>query len=179
LSRPILLEQLLSCGQVFSRINIADSRQMQQVSRTALEVSKEIQTLTEAAVRDSAAMKQVAFLTMIFLPPSFLAVGHPNYSRTGDVLIGPSQAVFGMNINILDNGTSGSWRLYLVLTASLSALTIWVLLAYLPVLSPPYAKRGWRRFLWPWAMVKVIFRSCCGRRATTDLNTNSNPSNAV
>lgn len=33
-----------------------------------------MQSLTQAAVKDSAAMKQIAYLTMIFLPASFLAV---------------------------------------------------------------------------------------------------------
>ena len=46
--------------QVFSSVNIEDSRHMQR--------------LTEAAVRDSAAMKQISYLTMVFLPASFAAV---------------------------------------------------------------------------------------------------------
>ncbi|KAF6751701.1 hypothetical protein DFP72DRAFT_473080 [Ephemerocybe angulata] len=45
---------------VFSSVNIEDSRRMQK--------------MTEAVVRDSAAMKQIAYLTMIFLPASFIAV---------------------------------------------------------------------------------------------------------
>ena len=33
-----------------------------------------MQAMTEAAVRDSEAMKQIAYLTMVFLPASFVAV---------------------------------------------------------------------------------------------------------
>jgi hypothetical protein len=33
-----------------------------------------MQRMTEAAVRDSEAMKQISYLTMVFLPASFVAV---------------------------------------------------------------------------------------------------------
>jgi hypothetical protein len=33
-----------------------------------------MKNLTEAAVRDSTAMKQLSYLTMVFLPASFVAV---------------------------------------------------------------------------------------------------------
>jgi Mg2+ and Co2+ transporter CorA len=33
-----------------------------------------MQRMTEAAVRDSEAMKQISYLTMIFLPATFVAV---------------------------------------------------------------------------------------------------------
>ena len=46
--------------QVFSSVNLQDSKRMGE--------------MTEAAVRDSEAMKQIAYLTMIFLPASFVAV---------------------------------------------------------------------------------------------------------
>jgi len=52
------LKNVMDLG--FSSINIEDSRRMQK--------------LTEAAVRDSAAMKQIAYLTMVFLPSTFVAV---------------------------------------------------------------------------------------------------------
>jgi hypothetical protein len=51
---------LIATVQVFSSVNIQDSKRMQR--------------LTEAAVRDSAAMKQIAYLSMIFLPAGFVAV---------------------------------------------------------------------------------------------------------
>jgi hypothetical protein len=47
-------------GLAFSSVNIEDSRRMSK--------------LTEATVRDSAAMKQLAYLTMVYLPASFVAV---------------------------------------------------------------------------------------------------------
>lgn len=51
---------IYSLYQVFSSVNIEDSKQMKG--------------LTQATVRDSAAMKQIAYLTMVFLPASFAAV---------------------------------------------------------------------------------------------------------
>ncbi|KAH9474784.1 hypothetical protein JR316_0013249 [Psilocybe cubensis] len=63
-------------GLVFSSVNIIDSKRMQK--------------MTEAAVRDSAAMKQIAYLTMVFLPASFVAT------------------VFGMNIAEIAPGTNGT-----------------------------------------------------------------------
>jgi hypothetical protein len=55
ISRRCIIKDL-----VFATVTIGDSKDMQK--------------LTEAAVRDSAAMKQIAFLTMLYLPPSFIAV---------------------------------------------------------------------------------------------------------
>lgn len=46
--------------QGFNSVNINDSKYMKR--------------LTEATVRDSAAMKQIAYLTMVFLPATFVAV---------------------------------------------------------------------------------------------------------
>jgi Mg2+ and Co2+ transporter CorA len=45
---------------VFSTVNIRDSERMQE--------------LTQAAVKDSSAMKQISYLTMVFLPATFAAV---------------------------------------------------------------------------------------------------------
>jgi hypothetical protein len=72
----------MECDQAFSTVNIEDSRSMQ--------------ALTKATMRDSAAMKQVSmnfhndlwfviltggrqisYLTMIFLPASYLSVSYP------------------------------------------------------------------------------------------------------
>ena len=74
----------MECDQAFSTVNIEDSRSMQD--------------LTKATMRDSAAMKQVSmnvhddlwfvmliggrqisYLTMIFLPASYLSVSCPSH----------------------------------------------------------------------------------------------------
>jgi len=83
---------------VFSSVNIQDSRQMQQ--------------LTAAAVRDSAAMKQISYLTMVFLPASFVA------------------GVFGMNIEEINPGTKGTLSHYFAAALPLTVISTWVIVAY-------------------------------------------------
>lgn len=50
----------VTSNQAFSLVNLEDSRYQQK--------------LTEAAVRDSAVMRQINFLILFFLPASFVAV---------------------------------------------------------------------------------------------------------
>ncbi|KAF9444896.1 hypothetical protein P691DRAFT_806548 [Macrolepiota fuliginosa MF-IS2] len=83
---------------VFSSVNIKDSRRMQE--------------MTEAAVRDSAAMKQVAYLTMIFLPSSFVA------------------AVFGMNVREINPTSFGTLPHYAGAAIAMTAATIWIIIAF-------------------------------------------------
>ncbi|KZP18380.1 hypothetical protein FIBSPDRAFT_829434 [Athelia psychrophila] len=81
---------------VFATVNIADSRHAQ--------------VLSEMAARDSSAMKQIAYLTMIFLPASFVAT------------------VFGMNLKELNGGTPGIDR-YLEVAIPMTAVTVWIIIA--------------------------------------------------
>lgn len=53
-------------------------------------------------------MKQISYLTMIFLPASFVAT------------------LFGMNIHNLQDSTHGTWAHYLESAIPLTALTIWI-----------------------------------------------------
>ncbi|KAJ7716036.1 hypothetical protein B0H14DRAFT_3901475 [Mycena olivaceomarginata] len=76
----------------FTSVNLEDSRRMQR--------------LTEAALRDSAAMKQISYLTMFFLPAS-LAAG-----------------IFGMNIDLLTDHTNGTLAHYLAFAVPMTAVTI-------------------------------------------------------
>ncbi|KAF9447468.1 hypothetical protein P691DRAFT_760751 [Macrolepiota fuliginosa MF-IS2] len=81
----------------FSTVNIEDSRRMHD--------------LTKAAVRDSAAMKQIAYLTMIFLPASFVATA------------------FGMNVQEINNGSTPTLGHYFAAALPLTAVTIWIVVA--------------------------------------------------
>ena len=68
------------CGpQVFSSVNLQDSKRMGE--------------MTEAAVRDSEAMKQIAYLTMIFLPASFVAVRTSFSVRRTDSRLTPAHVI--------------------------------------------------------------------------------------
>ncbi|KAF9559806.1 hypothetical protein CPC08DRAFT_637387 [Agrocybe pediades] len=85
-------------GLVFSSVNITDSRYMRE--------------MTEAAVRDSAAMKQVAYLTMVFLPASFVA------------------GVFGMNVSEINPGSLGTLPRYIEIALPLTLITAWIIIAF-------------------------------------------------
>ncbi|KAJ7716470.1 hypothetical protein DFH07DRAFT_862150 [Mycena maculata] len=81
-------------------------------SSVNVEDSRRMQKLTEAALKDSEVMKQISYLTMFFLPASF------------------SAAVFGMNIEEITPKTNGTLPLYFALTVPLTAVTIWIIMAF-------------------------------------------------
>jgi len=81
----------------FASINIKDSGTMKELSRTTM--------------IDSAAMKQIAYLTMIFLPGTFLA------------------NVFSMNIIEMSPNTTGRLARYIDVTIGLTLFTSWLVVA--------------------------------------------------
>jgi len=104
---------------VFSSVNITDSRYMRQ--------------MTEAAVRDSAAMKQIAYLTMVFLPATFAA------------------GVFGMNVGEITPSTNGTLWQYFTLAVPLTLVTAWVIIAFQSKYMFPELEKTsfWKRLAWP------------------------------
>ncbi|KAL0563643.1 hypothetical protein V5O48_018421 [Marasmius crinis-equi] len=103
---------------VFSTVNIQDSSRMQELS--------------EAAVRDSAAMKQIAYLTMIFLPASYTA------------------SAFGMNVKELTGDHTGV-VIYIAVAIPMTIVTIWVIMTFQ---SKNFFRGGsdatfWMRLGWP------------------------------
>ncbi|KAG7087460.1 hypothetical protein E1B28_013426 [Marasmius oreades] len=111
---------------VFSTVNIGDSRRMQD--------------LTEAAVRDSAAMKQIAYLSMIFLPASLVA------------------GVFGMNVHEIAPDTKQSLPHYFAVALPLTAATIWLVMTFQSKYL--FGKKDttfWQRLAWPWLLFKDRF----------------------
>ncbi|KAJ6591097.1 hypothetical protein DFH09DRAFT_1138560 [Mycena vulgaris] len=103
---------------VFSSVNIGDSKRMQQ--------------LTEAA------MKQIAYLSMVFLPASFVA------------------AVFGMNIREIVPDTKGSLSHYFETAMPLTFLTIWVVMAFQSKHLLGREATIWMRLFWPVALVRQM-----------------------
>ncbi|KAL4080150.1 hypothetical protein V8B97DRAFT_701047 [Scleroderma yunnanense] len=106
----------------FASVNIDDSRYMKRLS--------------EATLRDSAAMKQIAYLTMVFFPASFMA------------------GVFGMNVRefVGQPGVDYPATLprYAAVTLSLTCIVSWVLIALQAHSSfhPPGCSRL-RKWGWP------------------------------
>ncbi|KAF4609856.1 hypothetical protein D9613_010436 [Agrocybe pediades] len=111
------------CGNILLEIErLERSRQMQEkrlknvmdlgFSSVNIEDSRRMKTLTEAAVKDSAAMKQIAYLTMAFMPASFVA------------------AVFGMNVSEINPEGLMDLAHYVAVAIPLTIVTIWIIVAY-------------------------------------------------
>jgi len=111
---------------VFSSVNILDSKTMQR--------------MTEAAVRDSAAMKQISYLTMVFLPASFVA------------------GIFGMNVEVINPGTNGTLWQYFTTTASLTVVTVWIIVAFQSRHMFPVNVPFWKRLGWPMTLPYYMYR---------------------
>lgn len=119
----------------FASVNIDDSRHMQRLS--------------EATLRDSAAMKQISYLTMVFFPASFIA------------------SVFGMNVREFEQpGTHypATLPVYLAVTLSLTCFTTWLLISLQTHSSfHPHGCSRLRRFGWP---VFFVLEKLAGPKAS-------------
>ncbi|KAF8153225.1 hypothetical protein B0H34DRAFT_722697 [Crassisporium funariophilum] len=93
------------------------------------------QQMTAAAVRDSAAMKLLAYLTMIFLPASFIA------------------GIFGMNVSEINPSASGSLSSYASVAISFTFLTVWLIMAF-----RSKERSILRRLCWPAYLLKNMIR---------------------
>ncbi|KAK2460772.1 hypothetical protein APHAL10511_007242 [Amanita phalloides] len=120
---------------VFSSVNINDSRAMKR--------------MTEAAVRDSAvptAMRQISYLSMIFLPASY------------------ANGIFGMNVGMISPGSLGTITHYSVITVALTVPSLWLIIA----LESSYMFRNqvsfWTRLCWPYFLLQFWYRRSRGRR---------------
>ncbi|RDB19710.1 hypothetical protein Hypma_013163 [Hypsizygus marmoreus] len=76
-------------------------------------------------------MKQIAYLTMVFLPASFVA------------------AVFGMNIKEVAPDTHGTLPHYLLVAVPLTVATIWIVVAFQSRYIFPEGTSFWVRMGWP------------------------------
>jgi len=102
---------------VFSTVNIMDSKQMQKMTR--------------ASVRDSAAMKQIAYLSMVFLPATFVA------------------NIFGMNVKEIVPNTSGTILNYFLTAFSFTVVSVWVITAFQSRYNFRPGVTFWQRLGWP------------------------------
>ncbi|KAG1880208.1 cora-like Mg2+ transporter protein-domain-containing protein [Suillus subluteus] len=98
--------------------------------------SRRMQDLTIATVRDSAAMKQISYLTMIFLPASFVA------------------GVFGMNVKEITSDSTETIYHYAVTSIVFTVLTAWLVVAFQSHSSFHEPGSGfWQRLAWPFSYV--------------------------
>jgi len=90
-------------------------------------------------IEDSRAMKRLSYITMIFLPGSFMA------------------GVFGMNVIELNSGTYGTLGTYVAATLPLTLVTIWIIVAYQSRFVLREDEAMWKKLLWPIALLYRIF----------------------
>jgi len=110
---------------VFSSVNIMDSSRMKE--------------MTEASTRDSAAMKQIAYLSMVFLPATFVS------------------SLFGMNVQEIVPNTSGTLMHYFVTAISFTLLSVWVITAFQSRYNFRSGMTIWRRLGWPVFFILRMF----------------------
>ncbi|KAK0224094.1 hypothetical protein IW262DRAFT_873230 [Armillaria fumosa] len=129
-SRTLLEKE---CRNLLSEIDRLDQR-VQNFMNVMIGGINSIQTmkLTEEAVRDSAAMKQVAYLTMVFLPSSSVA------------------AILGMNVREISPGTNGSLLFYFLVAVPLTLLTVRIIMAFQSKRPSESRSTFWMRLVWPW-----------------------------
>jgi len=92
-------------------------------------------------------MKQIAYLSVVFLPPMLMTVNHSLYTSHRNNSFCFKKGVFGMNTKEIVPGSSGSIPLFVALTALLMIVTVWMLVAFRSryLYGQPFA----RRLAWP------------------------------
>jgi Mg2+ and Co2+ transporter CorA len=116
---------------VFSSVNIYDST-----------ISK---TMAEATLIDSEAMKQIAYLTMIILPPYFCT------------------AVYSMNLKSLNPISNPTVTTFFEVTIPLTVVTIWIIVALQSeyMFKKPSLRH---RIAWPYYLVQYLFKRTRDRK---------------
>jgi len=129
-SQELLYRECDNLLNEIARLNSELSMQKQRLKNVmALVFSRINITMMETTIRDSTAMKQIAYLTMVFLPASFAA------------------GIFGMNVDVI-NGTGRPITSYLALALPLTMVTAWIIIAF--HIYPPgtslFKRLGWPVF---------------------------------
>ena len=105
-------------------------------------------------------MKQIAYVTMVFLPAHFVSVCSPcPLQNLADDIV---KEFFNMNVRTLNPASLGSLAVFFIVTCILTAATLWVIIAFqsrsLFDKNTPYWKRlGWPLYLVYYAFRKVVY----------------------
>jgi len=132
LDKKLLVQE---CGNLLLEIERLEMNRRLQDDRV-----QNVKLLVYAMVNieDSKAMKRLSYITMIFLPGSFVA------------------GVFGMNIIEFEQGTRGTLAHYFEATLPLTLITIWLIVAYQSRFVLRDDEAMWKKLLWPIALVHRI-----------------------
>ncbi|KAG6844046.1 hypothetical protein H0H87_010306, partial [Tephrocybe sp. NHM501043] len=126
-SKALMMKE---CGNLLSEIQRLEKARVMQGKRL-----KNVMNLVGSEmVADRSrikltAMKQVAYLTMFFLPASLVAVRLVYMISHPDIHLARLQAIFGMNVHEL-NGSKATVPLYLGVAIPLTVLTCWIIISF-------------------------------------------------
>lgn len=108
-------------------------------------------------IEDSKAMKRLSYITMIFLPGSFMAVRYLSSLQVETQILIFMQGVFGMNVIELNSGTYGTIPHYIAATLPLTLFTIWIIVAFQSRFVLRDDEAMWKKLLWPIALSQRLF----------------------
>lgn len=103
-------------------------------------------------------MKQIAYLSMIFLPASFVAV-RLYFIFYVFFRLWLLQGVFGMNVKELSAQTLGTLPHYFAAAFPLTAVTVWIVIAFQSkhLFKNRETSSFWARLAWPILMFQSLF----------------------
>jgi hypothetical protein len=134
--------------QVYSLVNLADSKHSQE--------------LTQASLRDSEATKQLSYLTMLFLPAIFISVSSWTTCAVALLLLlllkWPSfekQGVFSMNVRPINPSALPSMTSFVVSSVIATIVTAWAMVALQS--SHLRGERLSARLMWPYTLSRRLY----------------------
>ena len=103
-------------------------------------------------------MKQIAYLTMVFLPATFAAVRFKfsSFHLIAFLLHLFYQSIFGMNVGEINPGTNGTVPQYLAVALPLTVFTAWIIIAFQSKYIFPRGTGFLMRLAWPIFLIRAM-----------------------
>ena len=101
-------------------------------------------------------MKQIAYVTMVFLPAHFVSVCSPcPLQNLADDIV---KEFFNMNVRTLNPQSQGSLTVFLIFSCVLSGVIFWVVIAFQAKFLFDKDTPYWKRLGWPLYLANYAFR---------------------
>jgi hypothetical protein len=105
-------------------------------------------------------MKQLSFLTMVFLPATFTNVSQQHFF-TNDIWTDwcLHKSVFGMNVMEINPNTNGTLSLYVISMLAMTVPTVWIIIAFQSqYMFKEKDASFWKRLCWPFYLTRYWLR---------------------